>query len=94
MIRIRSRGARMAVGALKGWTSAQKHVVAASYLGWTLDAFDFFSWSLLLSGRGEKDLVLAGDDIALGADAHTRVASRGRFHFPGDLPIGSDGARC
>ncbi len=28
--------------ALKGWTSTQKHVVAASYLGWTLDAFDFF----------------------------------------------------
>ena len=28
--------------ALKGWTSAQKHVVAASFLGWTLDAFDFF----------------------------------------------------
>jgi len=23
-------------------TSAQKHVVAASFLGWTLDAFDFF----------------------------------------------------
>ncbi len=32
----------MALDALKGWTSAQKHVVAASYLGWTLDAFDFF----------------------------------------------------
>ena len=28
--------------ALKGWTPQQKHVVAASYLGWTLDAFDFF----------------------------------------------------
>ena len=28
--------------ALKGWTSRQKHVVAASYLGWTLDAMDFF----------------------------------------------------
>jgi len=28
--------------AFKGWTAAQKHVVAASYLGWTLDAFDFF----------------------------------------------------
>ncbi len=28
--------------ALKGWTPTQKHVVAASYLGWTLDAFDFF----------------------------------------------------
>jgi SHS family lactate transporter-like MFS transporter len=32
----------MALDALKGWSSAQKHVVAASYLGWTLDAFDFF----------------------------------------------------
>ncbi len=28
--------------ALTGWTPAQRHVVAASYLGWTLDAFDFF----------------------------------------------------
>jgi SHS family lactate transporter-like MFS transporter len=28
--------------ALRGWTSAQKHVVVASWLGWTLDAFDFF----------------------------------------------------
>ncbi|HEY2445649.1 MAG TPA: MFS transporter, partial [Rhizomicrobium sp.] len=27
---------------LKGWTRAQKHTVAASYLGWTLDAFDYF----------------------------------------------------
>jgi SHS family lactate transporter-like MFS transporter len=32
----------MMFDAFKGWTSAQKHVVAASYLGWTLDAFDFF----------------------------------------------------
>jgi SHS family lactate transporter-like MFS transporter len=26
----------------KNWTRDQKHVVIASYLGWTLDAFDFF----------------------------------------------------
>ncbi len=32
----------MRIGALSGWTSEQKHVVAASFLGWTLDAFDFF----------------------------------------------------
>ena len=32
----------MATAALSGWTSDQKHVVAASFLGWTLDAFDFF----------------------------------------------------
>ena len=32
----------MAIAALSGWTREQKHVVAASFLGWTLDAFDFF----------------------------------------------------
>src|SRR6202047_1980826 len=32
----------MAIAALSGWTSEQKHVVAASLLGWSLDAFDFF----------------------------------------------------
>src|ERR1700716_974305 len=30
------------IPALSGWTTVQKHVVAASFLGWTLDAFDFF----------------------------------------------------
>jgi hypothetical protein len=28
----------MAIAALSGWTSEQKHVVAASFLGWSLDA--------------------------------------------------------
>jgi len=32
----------MRVAAHSGWTSDQKHVVAATFLGWTLDAFDFF----------------------------------------------------
>src|ERR1700689_3500156 len=32
----------MAIAALSGWTSEQKHVVAAAFLGWSLDAFDFF----------------------------------------------------
>jgi SHS family lactate transporter-like MFS transporter len=32
----------MAIAVLSGWTSEQKHVVAASFLGWSLDAFDFF----------------------------------------------------
>jgi MFS transporter, SHS family, lactate transporter len=39
----------MAFAALKGWTTEQKHVVAASYLGWTLDAFDFFLLTLVLT---------------------------------------------
>ncbi len=35
-------GADVTQQVLKGWTATQKHVVLASYLGWTLDAFDFF----------------------------------------------------
>nr|WP_208430610.1 MFS transporter [Methyloligella halotolerans] len=27
---------------LRGWSRSQRHAVIASYLGWTLDAFDFF----------------------------------------------------
>jgi MFS transporter, SHS family, lactate transporter len=32
----------MTIAALSGWTRGQVHVVAASFLGWSLDAFDFF----------------------------------------------------
>ena len=32
----------MAIAALSGWSREQKSVVLASFLGWTLDAFDFF----------------------------------------------------
>jgi len=39
----------MAFAALKGWTTEQKHVVAASFIGWTLDAFDFFLLVLVLT---------------------------------------------
>ena len=34
---------------LRGWTSAQKHVVVASFLGWMLDAFDFFLLAFVLA---------------------------------------------
>jgi MFS transporter, SHS family, lactate transporter len=32
----------MRIEALSGWTKEQKNVVVASFLGWTLDAFDYF----------------------------------------------------
>ena len=32
----------MTIEALQGWTRAQKSAVVASFLGWSLDAFDFF----------------------------------------------------
>jgi MFS transporter, SHS family, lactate transporter len=51
----------MAIAALSGWTSEQKHVVAASFLGWSLDAFDFFL------------LVFVLKDIA--AEFHTEITT-------------------
>ena len=39
----------MITSAWTGWTREQKHVVAASYLGWTLDAFDFFLLTFVLT---------------------------------------------
>ena len=51
----------MAIAALSGWTSEQKHVVVASFLGWSLDAFDFFL------------LVFVLKDIA--AEFHTDISN-------------------
>jgi SHS family lactate transporter-like MFS transporter len=38
----------MAIEALSGWTSQQKLVVTAAFLGWSLDAFDFFLMTFVL----------------------------------------------
>ena len=37
-----------------GWTTDQKHVVAASFLGWTLDAFDFFLMVFVLKSIAQE----------------------------------------
>jgi MFS transporter, SHS family, lactate transporter len=34
---------------LRGWTKAQKHAVVACYFGWTLDAFDFFLLTFVIT---------------------------------------------
>jgi MFS transporter, SHS family, lactate transporter len=44
----------MRIEALSGWTSEQKHVVAASFLGWTLDAFDFFLMVFVLKDIAQE----------------------------------------
>src|ERR1700761_7668226 len=44
----------MRIAALSGWTSEQKHVVAASFLGWTLDAFDFFLMGFVLKDIAQE----------------------------------------
>src|ERR1700739_4272532 len=50
----------MRIAALSGWTNQQRKVVVASFLGWTLDAFDFFLLVFVL-----KDIAHEfGSDIA------------------------------
>jgi SHS family lactate transporter-like MFS transporter len=56
------------VGAMRGWTSAQKHVVAASFLGWMLDAFDFFLLAFVLTDVAKEFAIpVAPKPLALGA---------------------------
>lgn len=64
--------------ALRGWSSAQKHVVAASFLGWMLDAFDFFLLAFVLSDVAKEfSIRIAPKPLMLGAayaSAHGALA--------------------
>ena len=56
----------MRIGVLSGWTSEQKHVVVATFLGWTLDPFDFFLLVFLLKDiAAEFDTDIADVTIAI-----------------------------
>jgi len=58
--------------ASRSWTSAEKHVVAASFLGWMLDAFDFFLLVFVLSDVAkDMGVPVAPHPFALGADYAT-----------------------
>jgi SHS family lactate transporter-like MFS transporter len=50
----------MPIAAFSDWTREQKHVVVASFLGWTLDAFDFFLMVFVLADIAKE----FGTDIA------------------------------
>src|SRR5262249_40020737 len=53
---------------LRGWTSVQKHVVAASFLGWMLDAFDFFLLAFVLADVAKEFAIpVAPKPLVLGA---------------------------
>jgi MFS transporter, SHS family, lactate transporter len=66
--------------AMSSFTSAQKHVVVASYLGWTLDAFDFFLMVFIL-----KDIAAAFDtgisSVALAITLTLALRPVGAFLF-------------
>lgn len=58
----------MMLSELRGWTSAQKHVVIASFLGWMLDAFDYFLLVFVLSDVAKTfGVPVAPKPLALGA---------------------------
>ncbi len=70
----------MALNALKGWTGAQKNVVAAAYLGWTLDAFDFFVLTFVMPDIAKQfDVTIPA--IALALTVTLAVRPLGAFLF-------------
>jgi SHS family lactate transporter-like MFS transporter len=70
----------MISGALRGWTSAQKHVVAASYLGWTLDAFDFFLMVFVIKDVA-KEFGAEREAVALAITLTLAFRALGAFIF-------------
>jgi SHS family lactate transporter-like MFS transporter len=70
----------MALNALKGWTAAQKHVVAASFLAWTFDAFDFFVLTFVM-GDVAQQFGVKLPAIALAVTLTLAVRPLGAFLF-------------
>ena len=71
----------MAFEALRGWTKEQKSVVAASYLGWTLDAFDFFVLTFVVKDLVVEFGVKSAADILLAVTLTLAVRPLGAFLF-------------
>ena len=71
----------MALDALKGWTGAQKHAVAAAYLGWTLDAFDFFVLTFVVKDLVGEFGVKSAADILIAVTLTLAVRPLGAFLF-------------
>jgi SHS family lactate transporter-like MFS transporter len=70
----------MIPGVLRGWTSAQKHTVAASYLGWTLDAFDFFLMVFVIKDVA-KEFGVDREAVALAITLTLAFRALGAFIF-------------
>ena len=70
----------MAIAALSGWTKQQKSVVIASYLGWTLDAFDFFVMVFVLKDIA-KEFGVAIPSVAVAVAFTLAARPIGAFIF-------------
>ena len=71
----------MGLDALKGWTAKQKHAVTAAYLGWALDAFDFFVLTFVVKELITEFNVKSAADILLAVTLTLAVRPLGAFLF-------------
>ena len=82
----------MRIEALSGWTTEQKHVVAASFLGWTLDAFDFFLLVFVFKDIAQQfGIDISNVTLAITADAGD--AADRRLHLRARWPTVTAAAR-
>jgi SHS family lactate transporter-like MFS transporter len=70
----------MAFESLRGWSRGEKNVVAASYLGWTFDAFDFFALVFVLPDVA-KQFGVGIPAVALAVTLTLAVRPLGAFLF-------------
>ena len=66
--------------ALKGWSQVQKKVVLASFLGWMLDAFDFFLLVFVL-GAVAREFGVQRPAVALAITLTLALRPLGAFVF-------------
>jgi len=71
----------MALEALRGWTRQQTNVVAVSYLGWTLDAFDFFVLTFVVKDLLAQFGAKSAADILVAVTLTLAVRPLGAFLF-------------
>jgi MFS transporter, SHS family, lactate transporter len=65
---------------LQGWTAVQRKVVAASFLGWMLDAFDFFLLVFVLKDVA-KEFGVAREEVAWAITLTLALRPLGAFVF-------------
>jgi hypothetical protein len=79
----------MTFAALSGWTSVQRSVVIASFLGWTLDAFDFFLMVFVLKDIA-KEFGVAIPDVAFAILLTLAMRPLGAFLLERDVAARAD----
>ena len=76
---------------LSGWTPRERHAVIAAYLGWSLDAFDFFVLVFVLPDIATSFGVTI-PDVALALTLTLAFRPLGAFHHLADGTVhGVDG---